>query len=144
MPVAAPGFLHHAVDNLRFMLVNADMGLPLCLVAVTTPLLLFSPGLRKALTGSGNAALFAAVPLSWLALVPWGALFLDAMDGHHDRPWAAWVVYAVFLGWPVVAATAIWRLRGARIAAALHVLANVPGWLLGGFVGVMAVTGDWI
>ncbi|NEX95266.1 hypothetical protein [Caulobacter sp. 17J65-9] len=137
--------LAHAFANLRFMLMNADMVYPLALAAAAALLVLMSRGLRESLKAPWTRAAFAGVLLSWAALIPWGALWLDAMDGRHPSPgWAGWPLVAVLFGWPLLAAFLILRARGGRLAAGFFVLCNAPGWLLGCFVGAMAVGGDWI
>jgi len=137
--------LLHAWHNLLFIWDNADTGKvvpPTLLIAVA---LLAWPKLRRSLKDHWALAGYLALPFLWIALVPWGATFLDAMDGGHESPpWASWVVGAVFLGWPVVALALIVRARNARIPHLIFVACNIPGWLLTSFVAAMAVSGDWI
>jgi hypothetical protein len=89
---------------------------------------------------------YLAVPLLWMALVPWGAAFLDAMDDYRrpSPPCAMWGLGAVCLGWPMVALALIISAKGARIPFTLYALCNIPGWLWCSFIAAMAVSGDWI
>jgi hypothetical protein len=138
-------FYERAAGHLGFMLDNADMIYPLFLsVAVFVVVLMFKR-VRDRLKEPLTLVAFLGVFLLWAALIPWGALWLDAMDVRNFSPkWAGWPVAVVLFGWPVVAAALIIRARGARIASAVYVMSNAPGWFLGCFVCAMAVSGDWI
>ncbi len=127
------------------MLDNADMIYPLLLSVPVFAVVLMLKSVRARLTEPVTLAAFLGVFLLWAALIPWGALWLDAMDVRNASPkWAGWPIAGVLFGWPVVGATLVIRAKGARIASAVYVLSNVPGWLLGCFVCAMAVSGDWI
>ena len=140
-----PGFAEQAAGHMNFMLYNADMIYPLLLSIPALAIVLMFKGVRDRLQEPVALATFLGVFLLWVALIPWGALWLDAMDIRHASPkWAGLPITVVFFGWPIVAVTLIVRTKGARIASALYVLSNVPGWLLGSFVCAMAVSGDWI
>jgi hypothetical protein len=100
---------------------------------------------RDHLKNSVTLAAFMSVFLLWAVLIPWGAFWLPAMDIRHASPkWADWPIRIVFFGWPVVGATLIIRAEGARIASAIYILSNAPGWLFGCFVCTMAVNGNWL
>lgn len=127
------------------MLFNADMIYPLAVAALATLAALALRRVRNSLRDRWALIAFLAVPALWAALIPWSALFLDAMDVRYASPkWAFWPVSAVLFGWPIVAAALVIRTRGSRDLSALFVILNIPGWLLGCFVSSMAISGDWI
>ncbi len=112
---------------------------------IAIPLALAFPSLRRALRDKLAMAAFCAVPLLWMFLVPWSAVFVAAMDGEHHSPWWAQMpLYICFWGWPAVAGILIWRAKGARIVSAGYALLNAVAWLFVGFVAAMAINGDWI
>ncbi len=140
-----PSLSERASGHLTFILDNADMIYPLLLSVPVLVAMLALKSMRARLKEPVTLAAFLGVFLLWVVLIPWAALWLDAMDIRHASPkWADWPILAVFVGWPVTGATFIVRAKGARIASALYVLSNAPGWLLGCFVCGMAVSGDWI
>ena len=133
------------IPNLGFMLFNADMIYPLGLSLVATLVVLAFKAVRTSLLDRWTLTGFLCVSLLWIALIPWSAVFLDAMQGKQVSPaWAYWPIFAVLFGWPVAAVALVYRARGARFPSALYVLLNAPGWLLGFWVSGMAVSGDWI
>ena len=109
------------------------------------PGVLVSPRLRFTLRNRGNLLLFLTLPALWVAMIPWGAAFLHAMDGRFKSPaWAYWPDFLNILGFPFLAGAFVYRAKGARAAATIYVIGNSWGWLFGWFVGGMAIGGDWI
>lgn len=137
--------ISHLLPSLSFVLFNADMIYPMCMAALAALVALAFRRVRNSLRDRWALAAFLGVPTLWVALVPWSALFLDAMDVSYASPkWAFWPISVVFFGWPIVAAALVIRARGSRDLSALFVILNIPGWLLGCFVSSMAISGDWI
>lgn len=133
------------IASLHFMLFNADMIYPIVLAITALAVISASKRLRAVLRERRALFTFIATPTAWLLLVPWSALFLAAMDVRHASPfWAIWPLYAVFFGWPILAFILVRWTKGARALTTIYALMNVPGWLLGCFVGAMAISGDWI
>jgi hypothetical protein len=128
-----------------FILFSGDMVFPLGLWAVATAIVLLFPQWRRALQDRATLVAFLAVSLMWIALIPWAAAFVRAMDTRFPSPpWAIWPVWLVFAGWPFSVVQLVTRAKGARLIGSAYALLNVPGWLLGCFVAGMSITGDWI
>lgn len=85
------------------------------------------------------------LPLIWLIPPAVAGLAWDRASAEaKTADWVGWVALGSLAAMTAAAACLITTLRGARLAAALAVLANAPAALMSALVVAMASSGDWI
>jgi hypothetical protein len=140
-----PNGLNTYGANIAFMLNGGGMCFPIAPALTSVVIVAMFPALRHSFKDKWVLTAYLLVSLLWLFLIPWSAIFIGAEDGGHDSPGWAYIPLKVdIFGWPVVAAFLLFRAKGARAVSFIHILCNVPGWLLGGLIAAMAISGDWV